>query len=124
MATLNDIHHFFGGDITMSVTGDLRPVTGTELGQQRVLRRLLTNPGDYIFHTDYGAGLPAKVGSTLNQYEITALIRGQMLLEDAVAKSPEPEITVKPFANGVSVYILYTDADSQQRASLSFNVNR
>ena len=42
--------------------GDLAPAAGTLRGQQRVLRRLLTNPGDYIWQPGYGAGLGQFVG--------------------------------------------------------------
>jgi hypothetical protein len=49
MTTLADVYHYIGGDISASNTGDLQGVTDTVRGQQRVLRRLLTNPGDYIF---------------------------------------------------------------------------
>ena len=44
-----DISHTFGADLSLSATGDLLCVTGDTLTQQRVLRRLLTNAGDYIW---------------------------------------------------------------------------
>jgi hypothetical protein len=44
MTTLADVYHYIGGDISASNTGDLQGVTDTVRGQQRVLRRLLTNP--------------------------------------------------------------------------------
>ncbi len=59
---MKDIYHYIGGDLSTSPTGDLRPVENTERGKQRVLRRLITNPGDYIYHPTYGAGLGQKVG--------------------------------------------------------------
>ena len=121
---MTDLYHYIGADLGLSPTGDLRPVSGLDLGKQRVLRRLMTNPGDYLFHPDYGAGLGAKVGSVTNVGELTALIRGQMLLEEAVAQSPAPVIAVTPINDGVSVYIQYTDAPSGQLATLSFDVSR
>ena len=124
MATLNDLYHFVGNDVIASTTGDLQPVNGIQRGQQRILRRLLTNPGDYIFHTDYGAGLPAKIGDTANIQSIKALIRGQILLEEAVAKTPEPQIEVAAILGGISVTIRYADAESNTSAVLSFNVNQ
>ena len=53
----------WGGDLTINATGDLQLSTGTQLGQQRVLRRLLTNAADYIWQPDYGAGLGQFVGA-------------------------------------------------------------
>lgn len=52
-----DLSHQWGSDLLIGPTGDLATASGTELGQQRVLRRLLTNASDYIWHLGYGAGL-------------------------------------------------------------------
>lgn len=121
---MKDLHHYIGSDIASSATGDLQSASGTERGQQRILRRLLTNPGEYIFHPEYGAGLPAKVGETLDIPQIRALIRGQMLLEESVARTPEPEIIVTAIQGGISCLIRYVDAQSKTPAVLSFNVNK
>ena len=45
---MNDIDHYIGGDIAISATADVNVATALTASQQRVLRRLLTNPGDYI----------------------------------------------------------------------------
>jgi hypothetical protein len=125
-----DLDHYMGGDVGVSSSGDLQGITATMRSQQRVLRRLLTNPrapndgGDYFFHGDYGAGLPKRVGDVANIPEITALIRGQMALEVSVAQSPAPVITVRAIPNGIAVSIRYTDAQTLEPVLLSFNVNR
>lgn len=121
---MRDLNHYIGSDLTTSPTGDFATVDGTVKGQQRVLRRLLTNPGDYIWHPTYGGGLGKKVGSTLDVDEIDAVIRGQIAMEAAVAKSPPPIIEVRPIPNGVFVRIAYSDAVSKTPQILSFNVNR
>ena len=131
-----DLYHYIGGDTGTSPTGDLRPVSGTERGTQRLLRRLMTNPAmpakdneastspDYIFHPEYGAGLGKKVGQSINLNEWKSLILGQMLLEDCVATSPEPVVTLTLIDMGVSCNIQYTDAVSGTPATLSFDVTR
>lgn len=119
---MQDLDHFIGGDLSQSVSGDFSAVAGSTRGQQRILRRLLTNPGDYIFQPDYGAGLPQWVGRTVDIPKIRALIRTQMLLEDVVAKTPEPVISVSEIPNGLSATIQYTDAQSLAPEVLSFNV--
>jgi hypothetical protein len=131
-----DLNHYVGGDLVLSDTGDLALVTGTVMGQQRVLRRLLTNPaeqdvagnvtstGDYLWHQDYGAGAGKLVGQNANVAEVTALVRGQMLLEAAVAHIPEPVISVAPIDQGVGVNVQYTDAASGTPQFLSFDVNK
>ena len=118
-----DLNQWVGYDLSSTVVGDLYPIDGATKGQQRILRRLLTNPGDYIFHPDYGAGLAAKVGSVGQIGTITALVREQMKLEACVAQVPEPVITVTEILNGISVSIRYTDVESNTPQTLSFNVN-
>ena len=54
----SDFDQLWGDDLTLTATGQVALVDGTPKGEQRVLRRLLTNPGDYIWHPEYGAGLP------------------------------------------------------------------
>jgi hypothetical protein len=119
---MKDLFHYVGSDLTASPTGDLLPVTGIERGKQRVLRRLMTNPGDYIQHPDYGAGLGAKVGDLLNVSEWQALIKGQMLLEACVAQDPPPQVAVSAIDGGAAVSIYYTDAPSGQGVTLGFDV--
>lgn len=117
-----DIFHYWDGDAFPASNGDLMQVDGSERTRQRILRRLLTNPGDYQFHPTYGAGLPQWIGKTLDVPKITGLIRGQILMEAAVARSPEPQITVTQIAGGISCSIKYADASTGASSVLSFNV--
>jgi len=119
---MTDLYHLIGDDLTCSSTGDLKTVEGLTLGNQRVLRRLLTAPGSYIWHPDYGAGLRACVGRNLSSEALIAVIRNQLALESAVATDPPPVITLAPITDGVVVTIRYVDAGSQQPAVLSLNV--
>lgn len=121
---MTDVYQIWSDDIQLSSTGDLMPVSGLEESKQRILRRLLTNPGEYIWHPDYGAGVRQMIGQNINLPEIDAVIRGQMKLEESVAHDPEPAITVTPTDNGVSVYIQYVTADTNQQSVLSFSVTR
>lgn len=104
-------------------TGDLATAAGTLLGTQRVLRRLLTNSGDYIWQLRYGAGLAQFVGRPVNALQIRAVIRAQIFKEAVVARAPEPVITVTGEGNGaVYVDIRYVDADTGQTQVISFSV--
>jgi phage baseplate assembly protein W len=127
VSSLSDLYHYFGTDLSPSNRGDLLTVTAITRGQQRVLRRLLTNPGDYIFQPEYGAGLAQWIGANADLAAMRALIRGQMLLEPSVAVQPEPDVSVLPIANqaggGFAVAISYTDAPSGEPVVLSFNVS-
>jgi hypothetical protein len=125
---VSDLSHIFGADLRAAPGGDLATASSTERGQQRVLRRLLTNPGDYLFHPDYGAGLPQWVGRTARIPELKALVLGQMLLEPSVSASPPPVIDIAPIPNtaggGFAIAIRYTDAPSGETVTLSFDVTR
>jgi hypothetical protein len=127
---LHDINHLWGQDALPSSTGDLGAVGDVLRSQQRVLRRLLTNPADsngppdYALHPTYGAGLPRYVGMNVDNAKLRTLIRGQMMLEDSVVRNPEPQITVtQTNPTTISIYIRYTVAGSGSPAMLSFNVN-
>lgn len=123
MGTLNDIAHFWSGDLSASSTGDLALASGLPRSQQRILRRLNTNPGSYIGHPKYGAGLPQFIGENADAAEIAAVTKGQMLLEDSVAPSPPPVITVSQLGpNSISETINYTDQPSNAPTVLAFTV--
>ena len=110
-----DIAHTFGGDLTLSPTGDLAVADGAELTRERLLRRLLTNRGDYIWNVDYGAGLGAFIGQPANALRIRGVIRSQVLKEATVARSPAPVVVVTArYDNTVSARITYTDAPTGQ----------
>ena len=107
---MSDLNHTFGGDLTVSVSGDLAAASGSTLGQQRVLRRLLTNVGDYIWQLNYGAGLPSMIGMPVDAAAISGLVRSQIFLESAVAQTPTPVIDVQARSSIVSLQITYSDA--------------
>ena len=121
---MKDLFHYVGNDLSTSSTGDVLPVTGPEMGKQRILRRLVTNPGDYLAHPDYGAGLGSFIGEALDVPRLRSLIRTQMLMERAVAASPPPDIAVTPLLDGVAVSIRYVDVSGGQWQQLAFSLNR
>lgn len=106
-----DIAHVWGQDLQIGPSGDLAVVSGDNEVQQRIIHRLMTNAGDYIWNLDYGAGLPAGVGRPTDAPTIAAIIRAQIALEPSVADSPEPIVTVAASGDGtVAVKIQYADA--------------
>jgi hypothetical protein len=107
---MSDLSHSSGSDLEVTVSGDLAAVSGSALGQQRVLRRLLTNAGDYIWQLAYGAGLPSMIGMPVDAAAIAGLVRSQIFLEGAVAQTPTPVIDVQAESSVVSLQITYTDA--------------
>ncbi len=118
-----DAAQFYGGDLSIAAGGDLATVNGTVLGQQRVLRRLLTNPGDYLWNPGYGAGLGRFVGQPANVARIRSVIRSQLFQESVVARAPAPtiEVSIDP-AGAIIVAITYADAATRATQTLTFTV--
>ena len=120
---MNDLFQQWGNDLSVDARGDLALVSGALRAQQRVLRRLLTNPGDYIRQPQYGAGLAQFVGQPANPLQIEAIIRTQLAKESAVAQTPAPTIDVSYDTLGaIAVMISYVDAASGQTQLLSFGI--
>jgi phage baseplate assembly protein W len=121
---MQDLALLWGQDLLPGNSGDLALASGTALGQQRVLRRLLTNPGDYIWHPEYGAGLAQFVGMPCNVAVIRAKIRSQIFMEAAVSRLPEPVIDVRSVPDGsVYVGIRYVDSTAGTTQVLTFSVS-
>jgi hypothetical protein len=113
----------FGGDLAIGVSGDLALASGSGLTEQRVLRRLLTNPGDYIWQLSYGAGLGQFVGVAGAAGAVGAVTRAQLLAEARVAQAPLPQITVEQTGtSGIALTIAYQDAMTGQATALTLPV--
>ena len=120
---MSDLNLSCGADLSAGPTGDLALASGPALGAQRVLRRLLTNPGDYVWHPEYGAGLARFVGQPASAGAVRAAIRAQIFQEPCVARRPEPVIDVRADRTGtLSVSIRYVDTATAEPQSLSVQV--
>lgn len=114
-----DLAHIVGEDLQLGSTGDLVLVTGDDETQQRVLHRLLTSAGTYIWQLGYGAGLPGLIGSVVSQQQIAAIIRAQLRLEASVAAVPEPDVLLSGGLLGASsATITYTSNNSKSKQVL------
>lgn len=119
---LDDCAHWWGSDLILSPTGDLARASGVLRSQQRVLRRLLTNPGDYLCHIDYGGGLPKQIGLVNEPTRIKGIIVGQMRKEASVSQASALTINIVPTLNGISAGIHYVVEPQRSPSSLSFSV--
>lgn len=118
-----DLSQYFGDDLVMAPSGDLALASGSELGTQRVIRRLLTNLASYLWEATYGAGLRAFIGDAVPVETIKGRIRSQLFLEGSVKQDPAPIIKVTANTNGqYAVQITYVDATSGAPQLLDFDV--
>jgi phage baseplate assembly protein W len=118
-----DLDQLWGNDLSIAGSGDVATVDGSINGTQRVIRRLLSNPGDLLAHPEYGAGLRKLIGKAVPPSTIEAVIRGQIFLEAAVARTPDPVISISPDMSGAfGVNVKYWDATSGAPQLLDFNV--
>lgn len=124
---LMEVYQEFGNDLMLSGAGDLIATSGSTLSNQRIIRRLLTNPGDYIWEPTYGAGLGRYIGqlNTPDTYnQIKAVITSQMYLETSVSQTPPPIITLTGLPNELQGSITYTEVISGQQIVVTFNINQ
>ena len=120
---MTDLSLTFGYDLQVDSTGDLLTSDGAQEGQERVLRRLLTNPREYIWQSAYGAGLAQFLGQPVSVARIKAVILNQMKNEAIVSQQPGPVVTVTAQSdNSVFVSIQYVDSTTAQAVALSFPV--
>jgi phage baseplate assembly protein W len=124
-----DIYLDFGNDLTLKTDGDFKLVDKELLTYQRIVRRLLTEPGSYLWHPEYGAGFGTYIGMNLTpdvKDEIKGKIRSQMYLEESVSKTNAVQIEVNNdsvnFGNIICT-IKYFDAETNQPYVLTFNVS-
>src|SRR6185312_8089009 len=105
-----DLSLEWNDDFGPDSTGDLFVVDGDDEVRQRLERRLFTAVQGYVWHPDYGAGLPQKVGSVLTVGDIKSVVAKQLALEATVAPNPPAQLTVTQQDGGtVIISILYFD---------------
>ena len=105
----------WGGDLEVGATGDLRLTAASDAVRERVLRRLLTNLGAYIWHLDYGGGLGSLVGSPVREGYLQSIVNRQMRMEQSIATTPEPTVSMNSNAgspNTLYLTIKYRDSFS------------
>lgn len=113
-----DISHVFGSDISLDATGDIATAGTTEETTQRLIRRLLTATGAYVWNAEYGCGLPAQVGSTSFASTIQGIVQAQIVLEDGIDQT-QP-VTVSTNTDNVGdlfLTVTYTYAETGQVAT-------
>ncbi|WP_315792221.1 MULTISPECIES: hypothetical protein [unclassified Bradyrhizobium] len=116
-----DVSLEWHSDFQVDATGDLLTADGDVEVRQRLERRLFTAEKGYVWHPEYGAGLPQKIGDALSDEQIQAVVTSQLALEASVAPSPPAQLTITRQPGGlVAISIQYYDADTG--VSVSFTI--
>jgi len=123
---MNALLCIWGGDLSVGPAGDINIAPAQSEVGQRIIRRLLTNPGDYIWHTSYGAGLGDYVGEPYVSGAIEGTILSQLQQETLVAKNPTPTVNCDASASGaessISVNIQYQISGSSSGNSVALEL--
>src|SRR6185312_9578339 len=115
-----DLSLEWNDDFGPDSTGDLFVVDGDDEVRQRLERRLFTAVQGYVWHPEYGAGLPQKIGSVLSVADIKSVVASQLALEASVAANPPAQLTVSESDGGtVTIGIVYVDAETGETVSFS-----
>jgi phage baseplate assembly protein W len=110
-------------DFQIDASGDLRVIDGDDEVRQRLERRLFTANKGYVWHPEYGAGLPQKIGLTLSESQIRSVVSSQLALEESVASFPPAKLSIRQIPNQpglVAISIQYFDAKTG--VSVSFTI--
>jgi hypothetical protein len=112
-------------DFQLAANGDLLTVDSDVETRQRLERRLFTPQKGYVWHPDYGAGLPQRIGSPYTKNQITAIVTSQIYQEASVAPNPPARIGIDVSPNQqdlVGINIQYWDALSGVAVSFIITV--
>lgn len=112
----------WGNDLSVGPSGDISVAPIQTEVQQRIVRRLLTNSGDYIWHINYGAGLGSFVGEPYSPMSIEATVLSQLQFETLVAVNPSPTVVCTQSVAGsfssTALAIQYQVADTSMGGSV------
>lgn len=120
----------FGKDIWFDVTlgnkanlevtanGDWATVEGREALRQSLIRRIITNPGEWATLPEFGVGARLYVkkrDTPAMRQELEERIRGQLLRDRRVASVDQVTVERLPEAAGLKIFIQVTPTGETQR---------
>jgi hypothetical protein len=120
-----DTSQYFNSDWELDSRNDLLRAYQPTEGNQRIIRRLLTAPGQYVWHPTYGAGVGAFIGKGLSDKDankLKATINAQIYQEPFVAQSPPAKITLQRSDNGLLCVIQYYNLVKEDYEVVNFTI--
>jgi phage baseplate assembly protein W len=115
-----DLNLPWGGDLSLSPQGGTELISGSALTQQRIIRRLLTNQGDYIWDPTYGGNLRQYVDEPFDVAAVTAHVQAQTVLESTVQSVLSVVLTFQPSLGIATCTINYTASTATGPQVLTF----
>ncbi|GBQ88275.1 phage tail protein [Asaia krungthepensis] len=117
---MTEIFHYFGEDFRLDAEGNLLEADQAMATRQSILRRLCTNPPAYLWHSDYGAGLPARIGMPVAELALQGMITAQLALETGINHDREVAVDLSTSSPGsYRCIIAYTALSSETVQSLA-----
>lgn len=102
---------FFDGNTHVTASGDLLELSGRENLRRSIIRRLITNPGEYRLNPTYGVGVLTFVKKPITQSNIDRLeqrIRDQLPQDPRIEQVLEISITSVFFGSVPGIKIAIT----------------
>ena len=103
-----DVRQADGGNYEVTPAGDWKTVSGREALRQAIIRRIITDPGEWATLPDYGVGARMFVkarNTRATRDELTERIRGQLLQDPRIesVETVDVEITAESLRISVKV---------------------
>ena len=119
-----DLSLWWNDDLSLAPNGDLALVDQVPLSNQHIIRRLMSAAKSYIWHLEYGAGLPQRIGRPARATDIQSLVAAHIYLEPSVARIPVPTVTVAPSPTIQGAFVItikYIEAATNAQRALTFD---
>ena len=117
----------WGADLSIGPTGDIAVLPVSDELKYRIIRRLLTNPGDCVWHSEYGAGIGNRVGQPFSLRSIESMIQYHIKYESRVKLVPVPKViaaeTDDKSPSGATITIQYSAIDVPIGKSVVFGLH-
>lgn len=117
---MSSLSHYCGADLALDSAGGLAIASDALDTRQRILRRLCTNEGGYIWNLGYGAGLPGRIGDPMQIDRVQGIVQSQMALESGVDQTQPVSVAVTAQGSGQYLCVIsYTDARTNTAQTVS-----
>jgi len=108
---------YFNDDLQVSSAGDYSTVQGQDALKQAIKARLITAPGEYAVHPEYGCGVTRWLKKRMSQSDLDTLrqtIMDQMAKESRIQKVNDVVVELLASGTGVRITVVVTAIGREQ----------